>query len=175
MLIEYNGVKPKIGRGVFIAPTATLVGNVTVGNGCSIWYGSVLRGDLAPIFLEDRVNIQDKVLIHVTPAVGMAYLEEGVSVGHGAILHSCRLKKGVVVGMKSVVLDGAEVGEYSLVAAGTVISSRMKVPARNLVTGTHAKIKGSLRGELLHCVECGADWQVRLAVSYLNQGLGHDL
>lgn len=140
----HEGKEPRFGERVFIAENAAVIGDVEVGNDCSIWYGTVLRGDVHFIRIGSRTNVQDNCVFHVTTNTWPTVLAEEVTVGHGAIVHGCTVKRGALIGMGSRVLDGAVVGEQALVAAGAVVSEGMIVPPRTLVAGVPAKVKREL-------------------------------
>jgi carbonic anhydrase/acetyltransferase-like protein (isoleucine patch superfamily) len=127
------------GTPLFVAGNATVIGNVTIGDQVSIWFGAVIRGDKDRIVIGDRSNIQDNSVVHTTKGFPVV-LGCDVSVGHGAILHGCTLKDRVLVGMGSIVLNGATVGEDSLIGAGAVITEGMLVPANSVVVGVPGKI-----------------------------------
>jgi len=152
-LRDFNGKKPRLGAGVFAAENATIIGDVEVGNDCSIWYGAVLRGDMHFIRIGSRTNIQDNCVLHVTHNNWPTVVAEEVTVGHGAIVHGCTVKRGALIGMGARVLDGAIVGECALVAAGAVVSEGMRVPPRTLVAGVPAKVKRTLTDAELERLE----------------------
>ena len=143
-LRDFNGKKPRLGAGVFAAESATIIGDVEVGNDCSIWYGAVLRGDMHFISVGSRTNIQDNCVLHITAGTHPTIVAEEVTIGHAAVVHGCTVKRGALIGMGSHVLDGAVIGESSLVAAGAVVSEGMIVPPRVLVAGVPAKVKRPL-------------------------------
>lgn len=171
MLIELNGKKPRVSEKAFVAPDATLIGDVTVEEGASIWFGARLRADFGRIIVGARSSIQDNVVMHMLPG-GETVVEEDVTVGHGAVLHNCTLKKGCIVGMNAVVLDNAVVGEQAVVAAGSVVTEGQEIPARHLAAGMPAAPKKELSGNSLMRVELGAKAYVMLTESYLKQGIG---
>ena len=123
---------------VFIAPNATVLGDVTIGHEVSIWYGAVIRADKDRIVIGDRSNIQDNAVLH-TSAGHPVLIGTDVSVGHGAILHGCRVADRVLVGMGAIVLNGAEIGEDSLLGAGTVVTEGAKIPPGSVVVGVPGK------------------------------------
>jgi carbonic anhydrase/acetyltransferase-like protein (isoleucine patch superfamily) len=123
---------------VFIAPNATVLGDVTLGQEVSIWYGAVIRADKDRIVLGDRSNIQDNAVLH-TSSGHPVLIGTDVSVGHGAILHGCRIADRVLVGMGAIVLNGAEIGEDSLLGAGTVVTEGTKIPPGSVVLGVPGK------------------------------------
>lgn len=140
----YMGKQPKIGARVFIAENATVIGDVTLGDDASIWYGTVVRGDVHYIRIGNRSNVQDNCTLHVTNDTAPLNIEDDVTLGHGVIAHGCTIRRGALIGMGAKVLDGADVGEYAVVAAGSVVSEGMKVPPRTLVAGVPAKVKRPL-------------------------------
>ena len=145
-LIKALGDKiPRIAPGAFIAENAVIVGAVEIGEGASVWYGAVLRGDVGWIRLGARSNVQDLACIHMTGGLSNSDIGEDVTIGHGAILHGGSIARGALIGMGSVVLDNAEIGEEAIVAAGSLVPPEMKVPARVLVRGVPAKVVRELR------------------------------
>lgn len=139
MLYEYKGKKPLVDPTAFIAEGAKVVGDVVIGKESSIWYNAVLRGDLAPIMIGSRVNIQDGCIGHVNTDQPLI-VEDDVSVGHGAIIHGCRIGRGTLIGMGAIVLNGAEIGEYALIGAGALVTENKIIPPRTLVLGTPARV-----------------------------------
>ncbi len=131
---------PVIGAGVFLAENAVVVGEVTLEEGVSVWYGAVLRGDVGSIYIGARSNIQDNATVHMTGGVSDARIEEDVTVGHNAVVHGALVRRGALIGMGSVILDQAEIGEGAIIAAGAVVPPRMRVPPRVLVRGSSGKI-----------------------------------
>lgn len=119
----------------YIAPNATLVGDVELGTDVSIWYGAVLRGDSGKITVGDRTNIQDNCVLHEQVTLG-----NGCSVGHGAILHGCTVGDNCVIGMGAIILDGAVIGEGCLVGAGALVTGKMDAPAGSLILGNPAQV-----------------------------------
>lgn len=120
---EINGIVPQVGEDAFVADNAALIGEVTMGRGCSIWYGAVLRGDVGGIHLGDNVNIQDCAVLHATTNVSEVIMGNNVSVGHGAIVHGARVGNDVLIGMGAVILDNAVIPDGTVVAAGAVVLS----------------------------------------------------
>jgi len=167
MIIEYKGHRPKISPKAFIAPTAVLIGDVTVGDEASIWFGAVLRSDQNenPIVVGARTSVQDTCVIHSGEAP--VILEEDVTVGHGAIMEGCVIRRGAIIGINVTVLDNAEIGEESLIAAGSVVMPRTKIPPRVLAAGSPAQVKKELGGEALHWIEMGSSTYINLCRSYL--------
>jgi gamma-carbonic anhydrase len=143
----YKGKSPKFGERAFLAENTTFVGDVEIGNDCSIWYGTVIRGDVNHIRIGSRTNIQDNCVVHVTNGTWPTIIAEEVTIGHGAIVHGCTIRRGCLIGMGARILDGAVIGEQSLVGAGAVVSEGMQVPPRTLVVGVPAKVKRPLTDE----------------------------
>ena len=136
----YRGVRPRLGEGVFLAPSAVVAGDVEVGSDVSFWFHSVARGDVNTIRIGDRSNIQDNVVLHVTHETHPLTIGKEVVVGHGAILHGCTIQNGALVGIGARVLDGALVEEGAQVGAGAIVLPGQTVPAGQLVVGTPARV-----------------------------------
>lgn len=169
ILKEFRGLYPKVGSNVYLADDVVLVGDVTIEDDCSIWWGAVLRGDCGALHIGKGSNVQDGSMIHATTGHSTVRLGENVTVGHHAIIHGADVDDCVLVGMKATLLDLAHVGAYSIVAAGSVVPERMQVPADSLVAGIPAKVKKELGPEnrearILHA----ADYRGYAAV-YLEQ------
>jgi len=146
MLLSYKGIAPDIQEDVYIAEGAKLIGNVSVGRESSVWFNAVLRGDLAPIVIGARCNIQDGVIGHVN-ADQPLIAEDEVSVGHGAIIHGCTLGRGTLIGMGAIVLNGAAIGEYALIGAGSVVTENKTIPSYTLSLGTPARVVRELNDQ----------------------------
>jgi len=134
-----RGFNPKIGRDCFIAPNATIVGDVTIGDECSLWFNTVLRGDVNTITIGDRVNIQDGSVLHTLYQKSTITIGNDVSIGHNVTLHGCKIHDFALIGMGATVMDDAEVGEGALVAAGAVVLSRTKIGPNEMWAGAPAK------------------------------------
>lgn len=130
---------PVWGENCFIAPNATLVGDVTMGNNCSVWFNAVIRGDVNSITIGNDSNIQDGAVIHATYQKAATYIGNRVSVGHNAIVHGCKLRDHVLVGMGAIVMDDAIVEEYCIIAAGSVVLERTVCESGYLYAGVPAK------------------------------------
>lgn len=139
LIIPVRGFTPRVGQGTFLAENATLVGDVTVGSDCSIWFNTVLRGDVNTITVGDRVNIQDGSVLHTLYQKSTIEIGNDVSIGHNVTLHGCKIHDLALIGMGAVVMDDAEVGEGALVAAGSVVLSRTKIGPNELWGGAPAK------------------------------------
>jgi Carbonic anhydrases/acetyltransferases, isoleucine patch superfamily len=134
---------PRIDPSAFVVPNATVIGDVTLHEETSVWYGAVLRGDINRIIIGPRTNIQDNAVIHLADAFG-AYVGELVTVGHSAIVHACTIDDEVLIGMGAVILDGAEIGARSIVGANTLVPASMKVPPGSLVLGSPGRVARQL-------------------------------
>ncbi|MGH9764767.1 MAG: gamma carbonic anhydrase family protein [Blastocatellia bacterium] len=143
MILEYEGKRPRIGNNVFIAPTAVIIGDVEIGEGASIWFGAVLRGDEGSIIIGAGSNVQDNAVLHTTPW-SPTRLAENVTVGHAACLEGCDIGSATVVGMGAIILEKAVIGESVMIAAGCVITPGTIVPARTLVAGVPGVVKREL-------------------------------
>lgn len=144
MILPFQGMAPRIGARVLVAPNATILGDVELGDDVSIWFNCVLRGDVHAIQIGARTNVQDACCLHVTNGKWPLVLEEEVSVAHNVMLHGCTVRRGALVGMSSTIMDGAEVGEGCLVAAGSLLREGFKAPPHTLVAGWPAQVKREL-------------------------------
>jgi gamma-carbonic anhydrase len=149
LIIPLNDKTPIIGNDCFIAENATIVGDVTIGNGCSIWFSAVLRGDVHYIKVGDNVNIQDGAIIHATYQKSPTNIGNNVSIAHGAIIHGCTIHDYVLVGMNAVVLDNAVIESNSIIAAGAVVTKGTVVPSGTVWGGSPAKKIKDISPELL--------------------------
>ena len=136
---EVRGFVPEIGEGTFLAANAVVVGDVVVGKECSIWFSTVLRGDVNSIRIGDRVNIQDGSVLHTLYQKSTIEIGNDVSIGHNVVLHGCKVRDLALIGMGAIVMDDAEVGEGALVAAGSVVLSRTKIGPHEMWAGSPAK------------------------------------
>lgn len=143
-ILTLGGKRPEIGRDVFVAPTATVLGDVVLGDESSVWFGAVLRGDCYPIRLGARTNVQDNAVVHVTGGKAATSVGDDVTIGHLAIVHGCTIGSRCLVGMGSIVLDGAVVEDECFIAAGALVPPRMRVAARSLLMGRPAKVVRTL-------------------------------
>ncbi len=143
MLYKYLSYSPQIDSSVYIAPTATVIGQATIGNESSIWFNTVIRADINSIEIGSQTNIQDSCVLHVTNQFKVK-IEDRVTVGHGAILHGCTIESDCLIAMGAVILDGAVIKSGSMVAAGSVVAPGTVIPPNSLVMGTPAKVTRSL-------------------------------
>jgi carbonic anhydrase/acetyltransferase-like protein (isoleucine patch superfamily) len=144
MIIPYRGVKPKVHPSVFIAEGAQIIGDVEIGADSSVWFNTVIRGDVHYIRIGERTNIQDNCVLHVTHDTYPLVIGSDVTVGHGAILHAATIKDRCLIGMGAKVLDDATVGPYAFVAAGSLVLEHFEVPEGALVAGVPARVKRML-------------------------------
>jgi carbonic anhydrase/acetyltransferase-like protein (isoleucine patch superfamily) len=143
MMITIEGRTPRVGPGCFIAPGATLIGDVEVGEGAGIWFGAVVRGDVGRIRIGRRTNIQDLCVLHVEAGQDLE-VGDDVTVGHRAILHGCRIASRVLIGMGSVIMNGATIGEGAMIGAGALVTEGTEIPPRSLVLGVPARVSREL-------------------------------
>ncbi|GBC84092.1 Carnitine operon protein CaiE [bacterium HR11] len=146
-IYSFRGKTPVVDPTAWVAPTATLIGDVVLGPHVSVWFGAVLRADMHFIRVGAYSNLQDNVVVHVTKDLYPTEIGEYVTVGHGAIVHACRVGSRCLIGMGAIVMDGAEVGDESLVAAGALVPPGMRIPPRSLVMGVPARVVRALSDE----------------------------
>lgn len=147
-ILPVEGVLPKLGDNCFIAPNATIVGDVICGDECSFWFNAVVRGDVNSIRLGNRVNVQDGAVIHCTYEKTKAIIGNNVSIGHNALVHGCTIHDNVLIGMGAIVMDNAIVEEGAIVAAGSVVLEGTHIKAGELYAGVPAKLRKTVSKEL---------------------------
>jgi carbonic anhydrase/acetyltransferase-like protein (isoleucine patch superfamily) len=162
MILPYLGKTPTIATNTFIAPTATIIGDVEIGEGASIWYGTVLRGDLAAIRIGTNTNIQDNCTVH-TDINKPAIIGDHVTVGHNAVVHGCTVEKRCLIGMNAVVLSGAHLKTGSIIAAGALIKEGQETGPFQLLAGMPAIVKKELSEEILEILDVPVDEYLELA------------
>lgn len=167
MIIGYKGMIPDVAQAAFVAENATLVGDVSMGEGSSAWFGAVIRGDMAPIVIGERSNVQDNAVLHVDADCPLN-IGNGVTVGHGAILHGATIEDDVLIGMHATVLNGAVVGEGSLVAAGALVKEHAVIPPRSLVVGVPGKVVRTLDEDHVRHNRANSEQYVEDARRYAN-------
>lgn len=138
-IFSYRGIHPRLAESAFIAPTASVIGDVTIGAESSVWYGATIRGDVMPIRIGQRTSIQDNSVIHATGGWRDTVVGDRCTVGHSVVLHGCTVGNDVLVGMGSIVLDAAEIGDWVILGAGSLVTARTKIPAGVLAMGRPAK------------------------------------
>ncbi|HLR58972.1 MAG TPA: gamma carbonic anhydrase family protein [Pseudogracilibacillus sp.] len=139
MFGSYKGIKPKIHPSVFVAKNADIIGDVTIDEGSSIWFQTVLRGDVAPTRIGKRVNIQDLSLVHQSPD-SPVIIEDDVTIGHQVTLHGCTIRKNALIGMGSLILDNVEIGENAFIGAGSLLSPGTVIPPNTMAFGRPARV-----------------------------------
>ncbi len=139
VILPVKGIDPKWGNQCFIAPNATIVGDVLMGNNCSVWFNAVIRGDVNSITIGNDSNIQDGAVIHATYQKAATFIGNRVSVGHNAIVHGCEVKDHVLIGMGAILMDNAIIEEYCIIAAGSVVLENTICETGYLYAGTPAK------------------------------------
>lgn len=143
---SYKDQAPKIAKSAYIADNAVITGDVIIGEYSSLWFNSVIRGDVAPTIIGNKVNIQDNCVLHQSPNNPLI-LEDEVSIGHQVILHSCKIRKGALIGMGSIILDKAEIGEGAFIGAGSLVPQGKVIPPNTLAFGRPAKVIRELTEE----------------------------
>lgn len=146
-ILSHRGTTPKIDPSAWVAPSATVIGDVEIGPGSSLWFGTVVRGDVHHIRIGARSNLQDHCVVHVTTDTWPTLLGDDVVVGHRAVLHGCDIRDGALIGIGAIVLDGAVVGANAQVAAGALVPPGMEVPPGTLVVGVPARVRRELTPE----------------------------
>ena len=150
VILPVEGVSPQFGDNCFIAPNATIVGDVITGNDCSIWFNSVVRGDVNSIRIGNKVNIQDGAVIHCTYKRSKTVIGNNVSIGHNAIVHGCTVHDDVLIGMGAIIMDNAEIGSNTIIAAGAVILEGTRVEAGSIYAGVPAKKVKNISPDLIN-------------------------
>ena len=149
VILPVKGVLPMWGSNCFIAPNATIVGDVVMGDECSVWFNAVVRGDVNSIRMGNKVNIQDGAVLHCTYEKTKVNLGNNVSIGHNAIVHGCTVHDNVLIGMGAIVMDNVEIGSNTIIAAGAVVTEGTKVPAGCIFAGVPAKKIKDINEELI--------------------------
>lgn len=165
LIVPFEGNTPIVTDSAWVAPNATLIGQVSLGAESSVFYGAVLRADVDSITLGDRSNLQDNVTVHCDSGIPTR-IGSGVSVGHAAVLHGCTIEDDCLIGMSATVLNGAVIGTGSLVAAGAVVLEGTIIPPRSLVAGVPAKVRRELSDEEVESVKENATHYVGYAASH---------
>jgi carbonic anhydrase/acetyltransferase-like protein (isoleucine patch superfamily) len=170
ILRGHAGKKPVLGKGVFVAENAAIIGDVVIGDESSIWYATVLRGDVMPIRIGARTSIQDGTIVHVTSEFSGTTIGDDCTIGHSAIIHACTVEDSCLIGMGSILLDGVVVGRGSLVGAGALVTPGTIIPPGSLVLGSPAKVKRPVNDKEREQIDSGAKHYVELAARYLAAG-----
>lgn len=173
-ILPYEQVEPKIAEDVFLAPNVTVIGDVEIGRQSSIWFGTVIRGDVHYIRIGDRTNIQDNSVVHVTTNMHPTIVGDDVTVGHRAILHGCTIEDGALIGMGAIVMDRAVIGSGALVAAGALVTEGTEIPPGTLALGAPARPIRELKRAESERLQASSHHYARLAHQYVTRiGKGH--
>jgi len=167
----YKGMEPRIGKRVFIAENATVIGDVEIGDDSSIWFGAILRGDVNYIKVGECTSIQDGTVVHVTKDTHPTVIGSYVTVGHGVKLHGCTVEDNCLIGIGAIILDGALIRENSIVAAGTLVPPNKEFPPNSLIMGFPATVKRELSREEIEGLREHALRYVAYKDEYLESGI----
>ena len=164
----FQGIKPTIPDSCFIEDTAVVIGDVVLGEDCSVWFNAVIRGDVNHIRIGNRTNVQDLCMLHVTHDTHPLIIGNEVTIGHSVVLHGCTIKDRVLVGMGAIVMDGAVIGEDSVVGAGALVVEGTVVPPKSVILGSPGRVRrGVSDAELAWIKESAANY-VKYASQYMN-------
>lgn len=166
MILTFANHSPQIAEGVFIAPDAKVIGQVSLEKNVSIFFSAVLRGDIEAIHIGEGSNVQEHGMIHTSSGRQSAYVGKHVTVGHRAIIHGCRIGDNCLIGMGAIVLDDTVIEEDCLIGAGTLLSENKRIPAKSLVLGSPGKVVRTLSEEDLRQMRKGTSQYVELGVKY---------
>lgn len=159
----YFGVLPKLSEGVYLAEGARVIGDVELGSEASVWFNAVVRGDVCPVRIGARTNVQDNATLHVTHDTGPLSIGSDVTIGHNAVLHACTVHDRALIGMGSILLDGCVVETDTYIAAGSLLLGGFRAPSGTLVAGSPAQVKRPLRADEVALIRQSADNYVRYA------------
>ena len=165
VILPYRGKSPAIDPTAFIAPSAAVIGDVTIGAHSSVWFGAVVRGDFQPIRIGSSTNIQDNATIHVMRDVPVC-IGDNVLIGHNAVVHCSRIGDNTLIGMGSIIMGYSEIGENVVIGAGTFLPQHKKIPSNSLVFGSPAQIVRALRDDEIEALQNAADNYADLAAEY---------
>ena len=167
MIRRYRDLEPRLGDGVYVADYAAVIGDVVIGPRSSVWFGTVVRGDVMPIRIGAETSIQDNSVVHVTSDVSGTEVGDRVTVGHRVILHACTIEDDCIIGMGSVILDRARVGRGSIIGAGSVVTPGTVIPPGSRALGSPARVKRPVTDEERAWIASSAASYVELTRSYL--------
>ena len=166
-ILTFNNTSPRIHASAFLTDDAIVIGDVEIGADSSVWFGSILRGDVNYIRIGARTNIQDGTIIHVSSDTHSTVLEDEITVGHRVVLHGCHVESRCLIGIGSIIMDGARIGSESLVGAGALVTPGTQVPPRSLVLGSPARVKRALNDDELALLDRSWRNYVELKRHYL--------
>jgi len=166
-LRAFGGKHPRIGRGVFLAETCAVIGDVEIGDESSVWYSTVVRGDVMPIRVGARTSLQDGTIVHVTGGKLGTVIGDDCTIGHGAIIHACTIEDRCLIGMGATLLDGAVIGRGSLIGAGALVTPGTIIPPGSLALGAPARVKRPVNAKEREQIDDGAAHYVELSRRYL--------
>lgn len=172
MIYPFKGIIPRLGEGVFVAPNAVVIGDTGIGDGSSVWYSAVIRGDVNFIRIGNGTNIQDGCVLHVSNGTFSLTIGNGVTIGHNAVVHGCRVDDNVLIGMGAVLLDDCRVESNSMVAAGALVRQGFTIPAGVLAAGVPARIVRDLTEEEIDGIRQSAAHYTELAGVYVREASG---
>lgn len=167
MIRTFQGVRPTVPKSCFIEETGVVIGDVVMGEDCSVWFHAVVRGDVHFIRIGNRTNVQDLCMLHVTHETHPLVIGNDVTIGHNVILHGCTIKDRVLIGMGAIIMDAAVIGEDSVVGAGALVTEGTIVPAKSLILGSPAKVKRAVTEHELAWIKESADNYVDYTRLYL--------
>jgi carbonic anhydrase/acetyltransferase-like protein (isoleucine patch superfamily) len=165
MIYNYKNSSPDTEKALFIARSADIAGDVRLAEGTSIWFNASIRGDLAPVIIGEKTNIQDNAVVHVAHDLP-ADIGAGVTIGHSAIIHACRIEDDCLIGMGAIILDGAVIGKESIVGAGALVTGGKEFPPRSLIVGSPARAVRSLSDDDVAAIRANGEEYVELAKEY---------
>jgi len=169
-VLPYDGKAPRLAASAFLAEGSVVVGDVEIGEGSSVWFGTIVRGDVNHVRIGARTNVQDMTVVHVTSRTNPTVIGDDVTIGHRAVLHGCTVKDRCLVGIGAIVLDGAVVGPDAMVGAGALVPPGMVVPPGTLVLGAPAKVKRQLTAEEIAFFRTSAANYAGYAARYRGEG-----
>lgn len=166
MFIEVKGKKPKLGENTFVANSCDIIGDVTIGRDCGIWFGSRIRGDYSLIKIGNETNVQDNSVLHGDRECPVE-IGSGVTIGHGAIIHGCKIEDECLIGMGAIILNGAKIGKNTIVAAGTLVSQNKEIPEGVLVLGVPGRVVRKLTEDEIYSIKKSREEYVKKKNLYI--------
>lgn len=168
MIHQFDGQIPKVHKNSFIASSADVIGNVSIGEYSNIWFGAVLRGDMDSLSIGHNTNVQDNSTVHNDDNFPVS-IGDYVTIGHNCIIHGCKISNNTLIGMGSTILNGAEIGEYSIIGAGSLVTQGKKIPSGVLCMGVPAKVIRELTMEEKESIKKSAQHYVELSMKYITK------